>query len=260
MMKKTLAAQLSLLAALAFALPLAAQGPDRSDRVGRVVQVRGEVRGTPPAGPTADLARGAGLVLDHRVETGRASAARMTLDPEGVLAVGQETRLTIDRATIDRATGRGESALTLLLGKIELALGSLFRGEVTVETPSASLGIKGTVLRVLVDASGRTLVSVLEGVVEVTSKDPGPVRTVEVVAGHFTIVEPGSAPLPPAPFDPSAGTLSPAAGGPDFTVPGEEVFDASPLLPEGQRDLPREPVFEHEDPQSPPPPEGPNGP
>lgn len=216
------------------AAPAAAQEP-----VGRTVLVRGDVQGTPPGRPTAALAVGDGVVLDHRVETGQASAARMTLDPDGVLSMGQNTRLTVDRATIDRATGRSESTLSLLLGRIELALGSLFRGEVTVETPTASLGIKGTVLRVLVDASGRTLVAVLEGVVEVTSKATG--VTVIVRAGSFTLVEPGASPLPPAPFDPAEGTLSPAAGGPDFTVPGEDLFPHTPLLPEEQRELPREP-------------------
>jgi len=163
----------------------------------------------------------------------------MALDPDGVLSMGQETRVTLDRPTIDRATGESQSTLTLLLGKIELALGSLFRGEVRVETPSATLGIKGTVLRVLVDATGRTLVAVLEGVVEVTSKATG--ETITLRAGEYTIVEPGGSPLPPAPFDPAAGTLSPSAGGPDFAVPGEDAFTETPLLPDQIRDLPREP-------------------
>jgi len=225
---------LTLGALLAVAGPASAQ-----DAVGRMALVRGDVSGTPPGGAAAAMTVGDRIVLDHLLETGRASAARMTLDPEGVLSMGQETRLTVDRATINQATGESESVLTLLLGKIELALGSLFRGDVTVETPSASLGIKGTVLRVLVDTSGRTLVAVLEGVVEVTSKATG--KTVTVHAGEYTIVDPGGDPSTPAPFDPSTGTLSPSAGGPDFAVPGEDLFDQTPLLPDEQRDLPREP-------------------
>jgi len=201
--------------------------------------VRGDVRGTLPGRPAAALAAGDDLFLRHLIETGRASAARMALDPDGVLSMGQETRVTLDRPTIDRATGESQSTLTLLLGKIELALGSLFRGEVRVETPSATLGIKGTVLRALVDTAGRTLVAVLEGLVGVTSKATG--ETITLRAGEYTIVEPGGSPLPPAPFDPAAGTLSPSAGGPDFAVPGEDAFTETPLLPDQIRDLPREP-------------------
>jgi len=237
---------------------LAAAPATAQDAVGRMALVRGDVEGTPPGGSAAAMTVGERIVLDHLLETGRASAARMTLDPEGVLSMGQETRLTIDQATVDQATGESESTLTLLLGKIELALGSLFRGDVTVETPSASLGIKGTVLRVLVDASGRTLMAVLEGVVEVTSKSTG--DKVSVAAGEYTIVDPGAAPLTPAPFDPSAGTLSPSAGGPDFTVPGEDLFDQTPLLPDEQRDLPREPPSRNNPNGSSQPPPGANGP
>ncbi len=207
-------------------------------RVGEVAFANGTVEGTPPGGPKAPLGDGDPIVLQHLVETGHGSEAQMTLDPHGVLSMGQDSHLRVDQATLDRATGRSQSSLTLLLGKIELALGSLFRGEVTVDTPTASLGIKGTVLRVLVDPSGRTLVAVLEGVVEVTAKAGG---TVRVPAGSYTIVGPDGPPLAPAPFDPSAGTLSPAAGGPDFSVPGEDVFTETPLLPERDLDLPREP-------------------
>lgn len=219
------------LAAVAAAAPALAQEP-----VGRVALVRGDVQGTPPGGTAAAVAVADPIVLDHLVATGRASAARMTLEPEGLISMGQETELRIDRATVDLATGESESVLTLLLGRIELALGSLFRGDVTVETPSASLGVKGTVLRALVDAAGRTVVAVLEGVVEVTSKATG--DTVTLRAGQYTVVEPGGPPQAPAPFDPSAGTLSPSAGGPDFAVPGEDVFDKTPLFPDEQREPP----------------------
>lgn len=227
------------------------------DRVGRMALVEGDVHGTPPGAARVAMNPGDGIVLDHLVETGQASRAQMTLDPNGVLRLGAETRLTVDEATIDRATGASRSVLSVLLGKIELALGSLFRGEVTVETPTASLGIKGTVLRVLVDEAGRTLVAVLEGVVEVTSKAGG---RVVVGAGDFTIVDAGAAPLPPSPFDPTEGTLSPSAGGPDFVVPGEEVFDRSPLLPPGAQDLPREPPsLDRQVLGSESPPQGPDG-
>ncbi len=220
--------------------PVRGQTEARSpgDPVGEMALVQNDVRGTPPGGVAAAMKVLDPVVLDHLIETGRDSSARMSFGEHGQLGLGADTEIRVDRMAVDRATGRTESLLGLLVGKIELALGSLFRGEVTVETPTASLGVKGTVLRVLVDPAGRTLVAVLEGLVEVTSKAGG---TVSVEEGRFTIVEEGAAPLPPSPFDPSAGTLSPSAGGPDFAVPGEDVFSESPLLDDRQIDLPREP-------------------
>lgn len=245
----TASALLFLALATLSAGPLGAQGP-----VGRMALVRGDVHGTPPGGTRSAMAVADPIVLDHLLETGRESAAKLALDPEGVLTMGPETRLTVDQATVDRATGESQSVLTLLLGRIEVALGSLFRGEVTVETPSASLGVKGTVFRVLVDAAGRTLVAVLEGVVEVTAKATG--ETVTLEAGEYVIVEPDGTILGPAPFDPSAGTLSPSAGGPDFQVPGEDAFDQTPLFEDEQRGLPREPPSQGPN----DPPGGPDGP
>lgn len=232
----TLCTLVLLLAATLTAPSAAAQQP--GDDVGRMALVREDVRGTPPGASAVAMAVGDAVVLDHLIETGRASAARMTIDPEGVITLGENARLRVDRAEVDAATGRSESLFSLLRGKLELALGSLFRGEVEVDTPTATLTVKGTVVRVLVFPSGRTLVSVLEGVVEVTSKAGG---TVEVEAGLYTVVEEGGPPLPPAPFDPSAGTLSPSADGPDFTVPGEELFDGPQIREGDQLDLPREP-------------------
>jgi len=227
-------AQVAVLAVLAS--PVRAQG--QGDQVGRMADLGGDVEGTPPGGSRAAMAQGDGILLGHLVETARDAWALMRLGAHGDLRLGQETRITVDQSTVDQATGASRSTFSVLLGKIELALGSLFRGEVRVETPTASLGIKGTVLRVLVDPSGRTLVAVLEGTVEVTSKAGA---TVLVDAGSYSIVDPGAPPLPPAPFDPSAGTLSPSAGGPDFAVPGEDAFSETPLFEDGQTDLPREP-------------------
>jgi len=242
--RRALAATLLCLTALAaFVGLLVTAGPAQGqvqaqDPVGRMADLAGDVEGTPPGGARAAMAQGDDLVLGHLVETARDAWALMRFGQHGDLRLGQETRITVDQSTVDQATGASRSTLSVLLGKIELALGSLFRGEVTVETPTASLGIKGTVLRVRVDPSGRTLVAVLEGTVEVTSKAG---VTVLVDAGTYSIVEAQAPPLPPAPFDPSAGTLSPSAGGPDFAVPGEDAFSETPLFEDGQTDLPREP-------------------
>lgn len=238
-------AALALLVALG-ALPASAQEP-----VGRAAVVEGPVFETPPAGSRGDLTVGESILLDHLIESERSAFARLTLGAEGVIRIPEETEIRIERHRVDAATGETESALSLLLGKVELALSSLFRGEVTVETPSATLGVKGTVVRVLVDPAGRTLVSVLEGVVEVTSRATG--ATVTLEAGEYTTVEPGEDPALPAPFDPSAGTLSGDAGGPDFVVPGEDVFTETPLLDGRQLDLPREPPNQGLSQEQPPP-------
>jgi hypothetical protein len=192
--------------------------------VGEVVLVRNVVRGTPPGGSAKALAIGNGVGLGLRVETGDDSAAKMTFEPQGALTLGSRAKVTIERNLVDQVTGRSESALSVLAGQIRLALGKLFRGEVSVDTPTAVVGVKGTDFRVEVDEpTGTTIVTVTEGEVSVRSKAGGEVT---VRAGQRTLVASGQAPTPPGMIDPGSSTLSASAGGPAFTPP----FPETPLL------------------------------
>lgn len=213
-----------------FALSATAQPPAE---VGVMVEVVEQVVGTPSGGSPAPLAVGEPVLLDLAVETGRASFAAMTLGEHGSLQLGPEARLVIDRATVDQATGASDSLLSLLVGKIRLALSSAFRGSLEVDTPTATIGVKGTVFAVDVAPSGDTVVWVIEGEVEVEAKAGGRLR---LAAGSFTTVGRGSAPTGPAPFDPESGAaavraLPPVLGSPDDTL-------TDPLLGQGFEDLP----------------------
>jgi hypothetical protein len=210
---------------------LLAGAPALAD-VGEVVLARNDVRGTPAGGATKALAVGDGLALGLRVETGADSAAKMTFDPRGSLTLGSRAKVTLDAARIDSVTGRSESALSVLAGAVRLALGKLFQGEVSIDTPTAVVGVKGTDLRVEVDEpTGTTRVAVTEGVVTVRSKAGGEVT---VRAGQRTVVAPGRAPELPSPIDPGSGTLSASAGGPAFTLP-QATFPETPLVGVGGR-------------------------
>lgn len=211
-------------------LVLLAAGSASAANVGEVVLVRNEVRGTPQGGTPRPLAVGNGVGLGLRVETGVESAAKMTFDPHGALTLGARAKAVIDRNLVDQVTGRSDSALSVLAGQVRLALGKLFRGEVSVDTPTAVVGVKGTDLRVDVDEpTGTTIVTVTEGVVTVRSKAGGEVT---VRAGERTLVAPGQAPTPPGRIDPGSATLSASAGGPAFTPP-QSAFPETPLIGTG---------------------------
>jgi len=204
--------------------------------VGEVVLVRNQVRGQLGTAAPRPLAPGDGVALGLAISTGQQSAAKLTFDPRGALSLGAETRVVIDRAVVDRATGRAESALSVLTGSVRLALSRLFQGEVQVTTPTAVVGVKGTDVRVDVSGpDGLTVVSVFEGEVEVRGTAGGEVR---VPAGRRTVVAPGMAPSPPGPIEPGDELLSAAAGGPAFTAPQDTVYPESPLL-EGKAEFGR---------------------
>lgn len=207
-----------------------------AQQAGRTVETRGQVQGTPPGGSEVALTPGDGLVLNHLIVTAQQSAARLAVLQGGSLSMGQDTQLRLDQERIDAATGQSQSTFSLLLGRLELALGRLFQGELTIETPTATLGMRGTFVRILVDENGRTIVAVVEGIVQFTSNTGG---TVNVQPGFFSVVDPGTPPTPPAPFDLRGAGISVGTRSPDFVVPGEDLFVDSPF-PSGQDDIPRQ--------------------
>lgn len=231
--KNPSAALVSFVVLAAFLLGLGA--PAGAEDVGTMVEVVEQVMGTPAGGTPAALAVGDAVILDMTVATGRASFAHMTLGPHGSLQIGPEARVVLDRATVDEATGASESFLSVLAGKIRLALSSAFRGTTEVDTPTATIGVKGTIFAVAVDAAGDTVVWTLEGTVEVTSKAGGDPLILQ--AGFYSTVSRGSAPTGPTPFDPETGVAAvrvlPAPG----PGPEEQAIEDPPLPPVGQ-DLP----------------------
>jgi hypothetical protein len=214
--------------ALALALVLTLAPAAAAEEVGVIVEVVRQVTGTPPGGTPAQMAVADPVLLDTKIATGRDSFASMTLGEEGSLQLGANAEVVIDRAEIDAATGASDSLLSVLIGKIRLALSSAFRGSVEVDTPTATIGVKGTIVAIDVADPDAVTVWLEEGTADVTSKAGG---TVAVRAGYFTTVRRGAPPTDPAPFDPESGAAAVRALPPEITAPHEDAIDDTPLRP-----------------------------
>ncbi len=172
---------------------------------GEAVMVRHDVMGTRPGGAARQMAVGDGIATGLSLVTAEASAIKMTFDPHGALSLGPSTSLTVDQSVVDRATGRGTSKLSLLVGSLRVAIGSLFGGEVEVTTPSAVVGIKGTIVYILVDPSGRTTVIGIEGTATAHGKPS--TGTMTITGNTFTVFDPSGSAQGPSPVDPAIQTL-----------------------------------------------------
>lgn len=209
------------LAAVWLAVGAAAPGTAQqigAQPVGEVLEATGDVTQKPP-GETSfqELLKGAGVLLDSRVRTGDDSYLLLLIeddDQQSLFDLDENSEQLIDQQFVE---GLRVPRIELIKGRLTGFFRGFFRG--TVETTAAVLGIKGTIVRVEVDAGGLTTVDVLEGLAEVTSTAGGP--AVLVPAGYRTLVRLGSAPTLPAPSNIASGTLYP--------VP-DEPFD-SPLTP-----------------------------
>ena len=172
-----------------------------ASEAGKTVMVRNEVKGTPAGGDSRQMTVGDPVALGLELATGKFSAFRMNFDPKGDLVLGADTKLTVEQSLVDKATGRTTSRFALGVGWMRLEVGKLFDNALEINTPSAVIGIKGTIVHIFVDAFGMTTVVFEEGSGSVQSLATG--LLVLVPAGSFVTVPPGGSPSAPAPVTPS---------------------------------------------------------
>ena len=196
--------------------------------------------GTPPragtpvtagATPPACTEAAAGSSVHTNVPPpGGAAAGRGAPPFRGALIMGASSKVVVEEWLVEEVT-RPKVTLRALLGDFLVFFTprprSQAEGKVQIETPAGTLDLHGTALCLRVAPDGTTLVAVLEGEVTVTSKGGGKVL---VTQGSWTEMALDRPPLPPSPLDPRIGTLSPHAGGPAFTKPGETQIPDSPFI------------------------------
>ena len=223
------------------AAPGKGQGEQGGERVGEVVSLVSPVTETVLADDASrELAVLDPVRLGTRIVTGSEAEVFMTLEPKGTLELGPEDRLTIDRMTVDEATGRTEGAISLLVGRVKLFISDLFGAgaemEVDVDTPTATIGVKGTGVVIDVAPRGTTVVWVLEGEVEVRAKAGG--EALELEEGELTVIAPGRLATPPTPFEPGSGATDPGALPAPLATPPEGTGDPSLFPRPPQLDIP----------------------
>ncbi len=188
-------AQRMLLRALCagFAVSAASAEP-----IGQLTAVEGQVerRSSNQAGWQA-------AALDHRlylgdwIRTQRSSRAKILLQDDSVLSVDEETELGLDQSVIGAAGGAPHPVIEQVSGQVLTAVGETFGGQTRLEvhTPTAVLGIKGTIFEVRVREE--TLACVYRGAVSIRNANPAVKGELEVPEGWCREVREGKPPGPP---------------------------------------------------------------
>jgi hypothetical protein len=145
---RVLAATALALAALfsLLAPTLQARAAEQSASIGIVKTVRGEAWVIAAGMPTA-ASPGARLTQGSIVRTGAAGAIGMTLKDGTILALGPESELLLDDFQFAPASGALSLAIALVRGTLEFVSGAIARlrpEAVRIQTPSATLGVRGT--------------------------------------------------------------------------------------------------------------------
>lgn len=120
---------------------------------------------------TRRLRKGARVHRDEVLQTSRKGRAEFKLDDETKLALGANAKLKLDEFVLGQTQdGIATIALNFITGSFRFITGKQDSKAYRIETPTTTMGIRGTVLDVYVARNGETLVLLHEGEVEICSK------------------------------------------------------------------------------------------
>jgi hypothetical protein len=133
----------SLLLPMALLIPRPATAADEQVGVNSAVNPAGT--GTPPSGPTRQLMIGQDVVFKERVDTTSVGQTQIMFLDESSMSVGPNSDMVIDEFVYDPKANTGKLAMSATRGVFRYVGGKISKleGGVTVDTPVASIGIRG---------------------------------------------------------------------------------------------------------------------
>ncbi len=124
--------------------------------------------------PAADAARGgervtlvvgADIFIGDRVETGPRGQVQILFADDTELVVGPGAALVIEDYLLRNDGGAGALAVQMLSGAFRFATGTSARDRYRIDTPTGTIGVRGTAFDVVVDADGVARILLYHGAV-----------------------------------------------------------------------------------------------
>lgn len=165
-------------------------------KVGVTSAAEGEPIGKPPAEQERILRVGIDVQANEQITTKGQDRAHLVFLDGTSISVGPNSSLAIDKFVYDPDSKKGELSLNAAKGVFRLVGGNLSKGnEVVVQTPSASIGIRGGIMTFEVSPTGVTNAIFLYGdSMRVSAQGDTKVATRE---GSVIHTEMGGHPSPP---------------------------------------------------------------
>jgi hypothetical protein len=145
---------LKLAAAAGAATLLPSAWAEEEAAVGAVNDIVNYAWGTPPGEPREEMEHEDPAYMQELVETGDESALLIVFSDGSKLTLGENASAVIDEFVYDPAAKIGNQAIKLTKGAFRYVSGALPKENVKIETPPATLGIRGTELVIEISADG----------------------------------------------------------------------------------------------------------
>ena len=174
---RVLGASIILITAAAFFDGAPSSATEES--IGGAEIVVNQVRGNLASGSAVPVARGDGVYRDELVRTNTDSNAKLVLNDSTSLSIGASSSIKLDRFVYAGPGRPGAIALNFAKGALLFATGNAAKQAYSITTPTAALGVRGTVLKIASTAS-KTVVDLVEGAVHVCMRSAAKRRCVDL--------------------------------------------------------------------------------
>jgi len=141
---------------IAISAALVAPALSAPEQIGLAVVIRNDVSQVEPK--LSKIVPGDDIVRDELVRTNADSSAKFVLRDSTNLMLGPNSTLKLDRSVFSSEKGLGDIAVNLALGSFRFITGNLAKESYSINTPLATLGIRGTTLDFLVQRLKNTVV------------------------------------------------------------------------------------------------------
>jgi FecR protein len=195
-----------------------APGGAKADKIGVASVVVNRVEGISGSNTRA-LAVGSDVFLNERIRTSEASTAQLLFLDKTSLSVGPHAELRLDRFVYNPQKGVGRVVINATQGAFRFITGSQNPTSYTIKTPVATLGIRGTILDILITgdaATGYTLTVVLDQCCAIITLPSGQVLNLTQPGTAYVLTSAGGV-TGPIQWD---GSIVDAGGGVTFPLYG----------------------------------------
>ena len=208
MTKRLTVSILSALAMLSFSTAHALA----ATKIGVAAAVKNDVQRV-SGGGTQPLSVGSDLFTAERIRTGESSAAQILLLDKTTLTVGPSAELTLDRFVYEPSQSKGRVVLNAVKGAFRFVTGSQTPSTYSIKTPVGTIGVRGTIVDLLV-SDGRTVVTLVQGALSIVVN--GVTYTLDKPGTSYSFGRDGSVSGPTA----ADGTIVDTSGDVSFPLYG----------------------------------------
>lgn len=131
------------------------------------------------------------IFRNAQLVTSDKGALEVTFLDRSKLSIGPNSSMTVDAFVYSGSGATGQQVLKYAKGAFRFISGTIPEKNVSLQTPTATIGVRGTIVRTLILPDGTTTVGLDEGTAVITSIQTG--QSIQLSAGQkITIMPNGS--------------------------------------------------------------------